>query len=211
MVAQESVYKRGLVVNRTPSTICKDEEYFEGYNNAQDWLNALREKRKEYEGLADSAKSNYGTVITDNEYNQLASLEKKLINGSSFESISTLGEQYNELINGIAARVPQITYSGSGGNSYSGRNWSGSLGAFMQAGRVESGGNVFTYYSQSVLPGGGLSIPGRHVEDGFVKDKDGYICVANSAPNGTTINTPWGAGKVYDKGTSGNHYDIYIQ
>lgn len=87
------------------------------------------------------------------------------------------------------------------------------LGQFMSAGVINWSGYKFTYYSQQVLPGGGLSIPGRHVNaDGYVADADGYIVLANSAPKGTVINTPFGyQGKVYDRGTSGNHYDVYIR
>lgn len=74
-------------------------------------------------------------------------------------------------------------------------------------------GYKFTYYSQSVLPGGGLRIPGRHVnEDGYVADGDGYIVLANDAPKGTVIPTPFGYyGKVYDRGTVGNHFDVYTK
>lgn len=87
------------------------------------------------------------------------------------------------------------------------------LSQFMSAGVINWGGYKFTYYSQQVLPGGGLSIPGRHVNaDGYVADGDGYIVLANSAPKGTIINTPFGyQGKVYDRGTVGNHYDVYIR
>ncbi len=75
------------------------------------------------------------------------------------------------------------------------------------------GGYKFTYYSQQVLPGGGLRIPGRHVNgSGFVSDGDGYIVLAGSAPMGTVYATPFGApGKIYDRGTSGNHLDVYTQ
>ena len=87
------------------------------------------------------------------------------------------------------------------------------LAAFKRAGVVNWGGYKFTYYSQSVLPGGGLSIPGRHINaDGYVSDGDGYIVLASSAPKGSVINTPFGyQGKVYDRGTVGNHYDVYIR
>lgn len=86
-----------------------------------------------------------------------------------------------------------------------------SLGALRSAGVINWGGYKFTYYSQQVLPGGGLNIPGRHVnEGGFVADGDGYIVLANDAPKGTVIKTPFGApGKVYDRGTAGNHFDVY--
>lgn len=80
-------------------------------------------------------------------------------------------------------------------------------------GVINWSGMKFTYYSQSVLPGGGLQIPGRHVNSaGFVSDGDGYIVIANSAPLGTVISTPFGyAGKVYDRGTAGNHMDVYTR
>ncbi|MCT1795747.1 hypothetical protein [Helcococcus kunzii] len=80
-------------------------------------------------------------------------------------------------------------------------------------GIVNWSGYKFTYYSQRVLPGRGLRIPGRHVNSaGYVADKDGYIVLANSAPKGTVINTPFGfKGKVYDRGTYGNHFDVYTR
>lgn len=100
--------------------------------------------------------------------------------------------------------------------SYSAASSSGatiSLSQFMFDGVVYWGGYKFTYYSQSVLPGGGLSIPGRHVNaDGYVADGDGYIVLAGSAPKGTVYDTPFGyKGKIYDRGTYGNHLDVYIR
>ena len=85
-----------------------------------------------------------------------------------------------------------------------------SLSDFMFRGVVYWNDYKFTYYSQSVLPGGGLSIPGRHVNaDGYVSDGDGYIVLAGSAPLGTVYDTPFGyQGKIYDRG---NHLDVYIQ
>ena len=87
------------------------------------------------------------------------------------------------------------------------------LSDFMFSGVVYWSGYKFTYYSQSVLPGGGLLIPGRHVNaDGYVSDGDGYIVLAGSAPMGTVYDTPFGyKGKIYDRGTYGNHLDVYIR
>lgn len=61
-------------------------------------------------------------------------------------------------------------------------------------------GHRETWYSQRVLPGGGLKIPGRHVDDrGLVCDGDGYICVAsNDYSKGTIVETSLGTGRVYD-------------
>lgn len=42
-------------------------------------------------------------------------------------------------------------------------------------------GHRETWYSQRVLPGNGLNIPGRHVaEDGTIRDENNYIAVASS-------------------------------
>ena len=72
-------------------------------------------------------------------------------------------------------------------------------------------GHRETYYSQKVLPGGGLNIPGRHVDDrGLVCDGDGYICVAsNDYAKGTIVETSLGTGKVYDCGCPSGTIDIY--
>lgn len=78
-------------------------------------------------------------------------------------------------------------------------------------GVVYYNGHRETYYSQKVLPGGGLSIPGRHVaEDGTIRDSDGYICVASSdLAWGTVVETSLGTAKVYDSGCASGTIDIY--
>lgn len=80
-----------------------------------------------------------------------------------------------------------------------------------EKGVVYFNGHRETYYSQKVLPGGGLNIPGRHVaSDGTIRDKDGYICVASSdLAWGTLVETSLGMGKVYDSGCASGTIDIY--
>ena len=84
---------------------------------------------------------------------------------------------------------------------------------FMFRGAINWGGYKFTYYSQQVLPGEGLEVPGRHVNPaGYVADADGFLVLAGSAPKGTVYDTPFGyQGKIYDRGTVGNHLDVYIR
>ena len=78
------------------------------------------------------------------------------------------------------------------------------------AGVVNWGGYRFTWYSQNVLPGGGLNIPGRHVNNaGFVCDSNGYIVAASAFGKGTIGNSSWGVWKSYDTGVSGNTVDLY--
>ena len=79
-------------------------------------------------------------------------------------------------------------------------------------GVINWGGWRWTWYSQRVLPGGGLNIPGRHVDsNGYVCDGNGYICLASgSLSKGTVVNTPFGKmGKVYDSGCAANTLDVY--
>ena len=83
-------------------------------------------------------------------------------------------------------------------------------------GVVYYNGHKETFYSQKVLPGGGLyalNNNGRHVaDDGTIRDKDGYIAVAcNYLSQGSRIMTSLGPGKVYDTGTmTGAWIDIYV-
>ena len=81
-------------------------------------------------------------------------------------------------------------------------------------GVVYFNGHRETWYSEKVLPGGGLNIPGRHVaNDGTIRDSDGYICVASDLsylPRYSTILTSLGPAKVYDTGCSYGTIDIYV-
>lgn len=92
-----------------------------------------------------------------------------------------------------------------------------SLSDFMWRGRITWEGKVYTYYSQRVLPGPGLRIPGRHVNNsGYVADGNGYIVLASDYyAKGTVIATPFGYwGKVYDAfgyNKPASHFDVYIR
>lgn len=69
----------------------------------------------------------------------------------------------------------------------------------------------YTWYSERVLPGKGLNIPGRHSDGDFVRDEDEYICVASpDYPEGAVVDTPFGEGKVYDTGCPSGTIDIYV-
>ena len=83
-------------------------------------------------------------------------------------------------------------------------------------GVINALGKKWTFYSERVLPGGGLNIPGRHTADGFVRDGEGYIVLAasSSVGHGTIIDTPFGSqGKVYDTCASchAGWFDVYTR
>ncbi len=75
-------------------------------------------------------------------------------------------------------------------------------------------GHRETWYSQKVLPGPGLKIPGRHVaDDGTIRDGEGYIVLASDLSyksRGSVVQTSLGPGKVYDTGCAYGTIDIYV-
>ena len=84
---------------------------------------------------------------------------------------------------------------------------------FCEMGLIDWGGWTWSWYSEKVLPGGGLDIPGRHTSGGYVRDEDGYICLASDVLDyGTVIDTPFGsAGRVYDCGVGNDEtVDVYV-
>ena len=86
-------------------------------------------------------------------------------------------------------------------------------GQFQNLGVIYYGDYRWTWYSERVLPGGGLKIPGRHNdENGYICDGDGYICLASSIlSKGTILNTPFGKqGKIYDSGCAVGTVDVYV-
>lgn len=109
----------------------------------------------------------------------------------------------------------------SGGNNGNNTNNGGGVhrgnyvipagGLTPQKGRIYFNGHTETYYSQRVLPGGGLGIPGRHIaSDGTIRDSSNYIVVASDDyPKGTVIQTSLGPGKVYDSGSGKGNIDLY--
>ena len=99
----------------------------------------------------------------------------------------------------------------SGSSSSNGKYNIPSGGLTPSKGRIWFNGHTETYYSQKVLPGTGLNIPGRHIaSDGTIRDKDGYIVLASDDyPKGTVVETSLGAGKVYDSGSGKGNIDLY--
>ena len=82
-------------------------------------------------------------------------------------------------------------------------------------GVIYDGGTAYTWYSQNVLPGGGLdelNANGRHVDEGgYVVDGDGRMAVASSDYEvGTVLDTPWGEAVVYDTGCPSGVVDVYV-
>ena len=133
--------------------------------------------------------------------------------GKTELSRKTIKEPVNQVVN-VGTKAKRTDVSDNITLQYSERYnvSSNPLTAFK--GVVYYNGHRETYYSQKVLPGNGLNIPGRHVaEDGTIRDGDGYICVAANTSymkKGTTLMTSLGPAKVYDCGCAYGTIDIYV-
>ena len=116
------------------------------------------------------------------------------------------GMSLEERLAALYAGTLHMEYSGY--YTYSGERLS------LNKGAQYYNGNKETYYSQRVLPGTSLNIPGRHVaDDGTVRDGDGFICVAANPdymPKGSILITSVGPAKVYDSGCAYGVIDIYV-
>ena len=84
---------------------------------------------------------------------------------------------------------------------------------FQFQGVIWYNGLKWTYYSDYVLEGSGLDIPGRHYdENNYICDSNGYIVLAScDYAKGTILNTPLGKqGKIYDYCPTSGIVDVYV-
>lgn len=139
---------------------------------------------------------------------------KKVASASTSQKTNTSNGSNSSSGNNASNPTPGAP-SNSGGDSSSG-DYSGeyiipSGGLTPSKGRIWFNGHTETYYSQKVLPGGGLDIPGRHIaSDGTIRDANNYIVVASDDyPKGTIIETSLGTGMVYDTGSGSGNIDLY--
>lgn len=143
----------------------------------------------------------------------------KYVNGSEEEktelSRKTVKEPVNKVVN--IGTGEEAKAAGVGDNItllYNERYNVSSNPLTSRKGVVYYNGHRETYYSQRVLPGNALKIPGRHVaDDGTIRDEDGYICVAANTSymkKGTVLMTSLGPAKVYDCGCAYGTIDIYV-
>lgn len=194
----------------------------------------LTTKRIEAFGMADDAIENYNDVITDEQKDVLHASEDMMMNALSISEYEKHLAVFNDVIKACETERARIEAerieakkkaeeeaarkaeeqkkqeAAQQSQQNQSQSYDGGYIDLRSAGVVNWGGYRFTWYSQNVLPGGGLNIPGRHVNSsGFVCDGDGYICAATAFGRGTTGNSPWGAWKSYDTGVSGNTVDLY--
>lgn len=128
--------------------------------------------------------------------------------------LTTAGRDYEAIQKLVNKKVSAVSY----GNTTQGQSYASSSSVCENPLTPSMGVKYFnghreTWYSQRVLPGNGLNIPGRHVaSDGTIRDVDNYIVLASDlsyASRGSIIMTSLGPGKVYDTGCAYGTIDIY--
>lgn len=181
----------------------------DGYDSVFAYYDDLAAKKEEAAGLGDAIVDAYSSIITEEEREKVHNLATRMETALTIKNYEEDKEALDEVIAELDKRKPIISRSYSGGGSYYSQGGSGVL---TRSGGVNwFNGRRETWYSQRVLPGGGLRIPGRYVHsDGTIRDADGYICVAASdLPYGSIVETSLGTGKVYDTGCAAGTTDIY--
>lgn len=127
------------------------------------------------------------------------------------EQIGSLQDEVNSLKKKLT-NTSSTTKSTGSTQSSSGSPKLYTANEFKTRGVINWNGWKWTWYTERMLPGEGLNIPGRHTDsEGWVRDGDGYLCIASSTlPKGTIIDTPFGSqGKVYDCGCAVGTADVY--
>lgn len=184
----------------------------DGYEDFGAWANDLRQIKTDSIGIAAIALEEWGQYLDDEEKARLQAIEEEIQTLNSITSINALLEEFNGIVEENKP-APQPAASSSSSNSGSSNYSGGSSGSFKQMGVVYDNNYKYTWYSQNTLPGGGLNIPGRHVNsENFVCDENGYIVVAadpSTLEHGTVIETPFGTAKVYDTGCAPGTVDVY--
>ena len=106
-----------------------------------------------------------------------------------------------------SAQYAEPVYDGTETDAYYSASY------FCRTGVIYWNGWRWTWYSERVLPGYGLRIPGRYTDgNGYVRDENGYICIASDDLDyGTVVSTPFGGyGKIYDCGAGYGTLDVYV-
>lgn len=182
-------------------TIEDEEEHLkEQQESCVELENELNEKRETL-----SAKAKETSTDLDDLEARIQSLKAQ----RQAEAIQASSQSGNSNSTGTSGSTSGSGGSGSQSGGYNYPSGPGQLNPWV--GVVYFNGHRETYYSQKVLPGGGLNIPGRHVaEDGTIRDENGYLCLASSDyPKGTMVETSLGMGVVYDSGCASGTIDIY--
>lgn len=193
-------------------------EQAKGYMDS--YMSDLTEHRNRADGRADAIAAAYSGYIDDAAIEELHTYEAYAkaasnsgeadgwvakIDGKEGEARTAkeTAEAKKAQQEAAAKQAVQASSSASGGFM--------TVSQFKFRGAMSWNGHRWTYYSETVLPGTALNIPGRHVAGGAVCDADGYVVLAScDYAKGTVIDTPIGKGKVYDYCPTSGTIDLYV-
>ena len=158
-------------------------------------------------------------LVEEETLKDIETIAHEVINGEwgigqdRINNLTAAGYNAEEVQNLVDSLMPEPVYIEESYYTEPVYNYSDGNVLNPYIGVVYYNGHKETYYSQRVLPGGGLNIPGRYVaEDGTIRDENGYICVAADTSflsYGSIVETSLGIGKVYDSGCAYGTVDIY--
>jgi hypothetical protein len=199
----EDIPPKGTEITKCPNTSTIEENTIEEDNVEEDIVeeNTVEENSEEY-----------------NTYN----------NDDYFENYDNYEDMVDEsniiAVDGVPSKGIEITkcpycddiyYNNEGDfSAYSSDDYI-TTDEFIDCGIINYNDNIFTYYSENVLPGNGLDVPGRYTDDeGYVCDEDNYVVLATPDediyPRYSTIELPTGRmGKFYDYCPEGS-IDVYV-
>ena len=206
----DSIFAKLIHSNESLIFSRRDQFVFRIFINAQ--LEAARAAQKKQEEEAQRKADKQLAKKAQEETKQAsASNGSNTSAGNNSGNSSSAGNNSSSGNNNPSNNNSSNNTSSDSSNSGSGGYVIPSGGLTPSKGRIWYNGHTETYYSQKVLPGGGLAIPGRHIaSDGTIRDADGYIVLASDDyPRGTVVETSLGAGKVYDTGSGSGNIDLY--
>lgn len=203
-------YDKDMLENMVKVREGIEEQEAELKSRQQDLLDLQSQLDSEQAALQAKAEETSTDLATVNAQLEAArAAQKKQEEEAQRKADEQLAKKAQEETKQASASTGSNTSAGN--NSGSGGYVIPSGGLTPSKGRIWYNGHTETYYSQKVLPGGGLAIPGRHIaSDGTIRDADGYIVLASDDyPRGTVVETSLGAGKVYDTGSGSGNIDLY--
>lgn len=192
----------------------------EGYDSLATWWEDLKGKRNSFKGQASVVIEELGAHLTDEERQKLETYEKNITSAISFSTIEENELLFNEIVNKAkeSAKIVNTQQSTQSTTDISTDSWNNSSDYYPSNSGVltkSSGVNYYngrkeTWYSSNVLyhyRTGEWTVG----NDGVYRDSDGYVVVAASdLAQGSTVDTSYGTGKVYDTGCASGTTDIYV-
>lgn len=196
-LVEDTIPSESMVVEEEEPVVIETETYTKMYSSV---ILNIRQEPNINSQIIDTVKINTELQIVDNS------------ESNGWVKVKIDDEYYYVANKYLSNEKVKINTTKSNSNTTKTYNSQNNTGVLTKSKGVNYfNGHKETWYSQRVLPGGGLKIPGRHVNaQGLVCDGDGYICVASSDyPKGTIVETSLGTGKVYDCGCASGIIDIY--